>query len=97
MKETNGSFLSPAQKRAAVERGEAVFYPWAGNPKSQALNASDIMLGSSVGWTCELDLAPGWQEQSDLVHKAWIRPTKVPSAEPVTSEIIHIPEPASNG
>jgi hypothetical protein len=95
MKETNASFLSPAQKRKAVEQGEAIYYPWAGNADSLKINAADIMGPSSTKYTTRLDLAEGWHEQPESVHKAWITPIfpKDQSSDPVSSDIIFIPDP----
>jgi hypothetical protein len=92
----DGAYLSPKEKRAEVEKGNTVKYPWAGNLKSLQFNASDIMLGSSAKYVIDIDYAPGYLEQSDLVHTAWIKPLNVlpPSDQPVTSELIIIPDHA---
>lgn len=74
-KTIDGAYLSPKQKRAEVERGNTVLYPWAGNQKSLQFNASDIMLGSSRRYKAELELHPDWATDPDAVHKAKLIPT----------------------
>lgn len=70
----DGSFLSPSKKRAEVEAGNTVFYPWGGNQKSLEINASDIMRGSSRSYKAELELAPDWHSDPDAMNKAFIKP-----------------------
>ncbi len=95
MTEINASFLSPLEKRAAVDRGDTIFYPWAGNQNSLVRNAADIMGPSSTMYTTRLDLAPGWEREPDLVHKAWIIPvTKRQDMPPFVPELIVLPDQA---
>jgi len=70
----DASFLSPTRKRQAVEAGSIIKYPWAGNAKTLAMNASDIMGESSTPYVAELELSPDAETDVDAVHTAYIVP-----------------------
>ncbi len=74
MSDIDAARLSASKKREAVEAGNNIHYPWGGNEKSLAMNAAEIMEGSSRPYRIQLIENPDKRTDIDAFHEAWIRP-----------------------
>lgn len=71
----DAAYFSPHQKREALEKGQTIKYPWAGNEKTAKMNASDIMELSGSKQRYALEFIPSERtEDTYPVHTVILRP-----------------------
>ncbi len=66
--------LTPDQRRAEVEAGNAITYPWPGTMKSLRLHAQHTMGDSTQKYEVNLNPAADYLSNPDAVHTAYIIP-----------------------